>query len=63
MNIKFKIQRDALPEEEWNYENVVWSGINNDNFEENTWVVLRSIIEDKTIQVPMSWIRKIEINP
>jgi hypothetical protein len=63
MNIKFKIQRDSLPEEEWNYENVVWSGLNDENLEDKMWLILTSLTDNKTIHVPMAWIRNIQIEP
>ena len=63
MNIKIKVQRDSCPEEEWNYEDVVWSGVNNEDIEERMWLMLRSLTEQKTFHIPMAWIKNIQIVP
>ena len=63
VNIKIKVQRDSRPEEEWDYEDVVWSGVNSDDFEDKMWLMLRSLTEQKTFHIPMDWIRNIQVDP
>ena len=64
MDINFNIQRDSLPEEEWTYKNVEWSGFqNNDNLQNCLWLTLKSLSDEKAIYIPMAWVKKIQVNP